>query len=118
MYAFNLFPLTCLTEKVTQLYNLLWRPIMRFTGIKELKQNTMDILKKSEEEDIIITAYGKPMAILHHIKEDDLADYLIENDPAFKTRIEAAYTEYETHGGITVDAIIKKLEGHSRAKKV
>ena len=91
---------------------------MRFAGVKELKQKTMDILKKSEEEDIIITAYGKPMAILHHIKEDDLADYLIENDPAFKTRIEEAYTEYKAHGGITVDAMIRKLEGRSSAKKV
>ena len=91
---------------------------MRFTGVKELKQKTMDILKESEKEDIIITAYGKPMAILHHINEDDLADYLIENDPAFKTRIEEAYAEYEAHGGITVDAMIRKLESRPRAKKV
>jgi hypothetical protein len=91
---------------------------MRFTGLKELKQKTMDILKESEKEDIIITAYGKPMAILHHINEDDLADYLIENDPAFKTRIAEAYAEYEAQGGITVDAMIKKLERRSREKKV
>ena len=89
---------------------------MRFTGVKELKQKTMDILKKSEKEDIIITAYGKPMAILHHINEDDLADYLIENDPAFKTRIEEAFTQYETQGGITADAMIRKLERRSREK--
>lgn len=91
---------------------------MRFTGVKELKQKTMDILKKSEEEDVIITAYGKPMAILHHINEDDLADYLIENDPAFKTRIEEAHAEYEAQGGITVDKMIRKLERSSLEKKV
>ena len=87
---------------------------MRFAGVKELKQKTMDILKNSEEEDIIITAYGKPKAILHHINEDDLADYLIENDPAFKTRIEEAYADYETHGGITADAMIAELKSRSR----
>ncbi len=43
----------------------------------------MDILKEAEKEDVIITAYGKPMAVLHHIIEDDLADYLIEHDPSF-----------------------------------
>jgi antitoxin (DNA-binding transcriptional repressor) of toxin-antitoxin stability system len=48
---------------------------MRFAGIKELKHNTMDILKESQKEDVIITAYGKPTAILHHITEEDLADY-------------------------------------------
>jgi len=31
---------------------------MRFAGVKELKQQTMDILKTSEKEDVIITAYG------------------------------------------------------------
>lgn len=89
---------------------------MRFAGVKELKQKTMDILKKSEKEDIIITAYGKPMAILHHISEDGLADYLMENDPAFKTRIEEAFTQYETRGGITLDAMIGKLEKRSSEK--
>ncbi len=91
---------------------------MRFAGIKELKHNTMDILKDSEKEDIIITAYGKPTAILHHITEDDLADYLIENDPAFRTRIEESAAEYATHGGITPDALIKKLEKLRGTKKI
>ena len=74
---------------------------MRFAGIKELKHKTMDIIKASEKEDVIITAYGKPTAILHHITEDDLADYLIENDPAFKIRVEEAYADSEK--------ILKKL---------
>ncbi|HDH05852.1 MAG TPA: hypothetical protein ENH01_09100 [Nitrospirae bacterium] len=91
---------------------------MRFAGIKELKHKTMDILKESEKGDIIITAYGKPAAILHHITEDDLADYLVENDPAFKGKIEEAYAEYNSVGGITADAMIKKLKRRNGAKKV
>lgn len=91
---------------------------MRFAGIKELKHSTMDIIKESENEDIIITAYGKPVAVLHHITEEDLSDYLIENDPAFKSRIEEAYAEYTVKGGITADAVIKKLEKRRGTKKV
>jgi hypothetical protein len=91
---------------------------MRFAGIKELKQNTMDILKKSQKEDVIITAYGKPTAILHHITEEDLGDYLIENDPVFKMRIEETYTEYATNGGISADALINKLEKRRDVKKI
>ncbi len=91
---------------------------MQFAGVKELKQKTMDILKRSKREDIIITAYGKPTAILHHVTEDELADYLIENDPAFKTRIEEAYGEYRARGGITAEALIKKLEKRRGAKNV
>lgn len=91
---------------------------MRFAGIKELKHRTMDIIKESEKEDIIITAYGKPTAILHHITEDNLSDYLIENDPDFKERIEKAHAEYEVSGGITANAMIEKLKRSHGAKKV
>lgn len=91
---------------------------MRFAGVKELKQQTMEIIAESKKHDIVITAYGKPTAILHHITEEDLADYLIENDPAFKAQIEKAYVEYQTNGGITADALIKRLEGRRGAKKV
>jgi hypothetical protein len=91
---------------------------MRFAGIKELKHKTMDIIKESQKDDIIITAYGKPAAILHHITEEDLADYLIENDPAFKNRVEESYREYTASGGIPADAFIKKLEKRRGVKKV
>lgn len=91
---------------------------MRFAGVKELKHKTMDILRASKKEDIIITAYGKPTAILHYITEDDLADYLIENDPTFKARIEEAYAEYEARGGIPAETLINKLEKHRGTRKV
>lgn len=91
---------------------------MHFAGIKELKQQTMDLLRKAETEDIIITARGKPMAVLHHITEDDLADYLIENDPSFQHRIEEAYAEYLTEGGMAADALIRQLEKRRGDKKV
>ena len=83
---------------------------MRFASVEELKQKTMDILKESEKGDIIVTAYGKPVAILHHINDDDLADYLVENDPAFRNRIEEAAAEYAAGAGISADEMIKKLK--------
>ncbi|OGP52604.1 MAG: hypothetical protein A2Y65_08125 [Deltaproteobacteria bacterium RBG_13_52_11] len=91
---------------------------MRFAGVKELKHKTMDILKQAEKEDIIVTAYGKPKAILHHITEDDLADYLIENDPAFKDRVEEAYAGYRAYGGMMADDIIKRLESRRGRGKI
>jgi len=91
---------------------------MRFAGIKELKQKTMDLIKEAEKEDIIITAYGKPAAVLHHVDEDDLADYLIENDPEFKVKIEESYAEYLAKGGITAEKLIEKLKKRHAGKKV
>ncbi len=91
---------------------------MRFAGVKELKHQTMDILNASQKEDIIITAYGKPLAILYHVTEEDLADYLIENAPSFKERVKEAADKYITHGGITADALIKRLERRHGSNKV
>ncbi len=91
---------------------------MRFTGVKELKHRTMDILKEAEKQDIIITAYGKPMAVLHRITEEDLADYLIENDPVFQARIEEAFAEYKTRGGTEATVLIKRLKKRRGTKKV
>jgi antitoxin (DNA-binding transcriptional repressor) of toxin-antitoxin stability system len=68
---------------------------MRFTGIKELKQKTMGVIEACKTEDVIITAYGKPMAILHHIT-----------------------AEYTLAGGLTADSLITKLESRRVAKKV
>jgi len=67
---------------------------------------------------IIITAYGKPAAILHGVSEDDLADYLIENDPSFKRKVEEAYAEYLEQGGMAADRLIEKLERRRGSKKV
>ncbi len=90
---------------------------MRFAGVKELKQKTMDLLKETEKEDIIITAYGKPKAILHHVDEDDLADFLIENDPKFQKRIAEAYAEYQAVGGTPIEEFIDTLEKPRVRKK-
>lgn len=89
---------------------------MRYAGVKELKQRTMDLLKEAEKGDIVITAYGKPAAVLHHVGEEDLADYLVENDPEFRSRIEAAYTECLRAGGVEADDLIERLEKR-RARK-
>ena len=89
---------------------------MRYAGVKELKQKTMDLLKEAEKGDIIITAYGKPAAVLHHVDEEDLADYLVEHDPEFRSKIEEAYTEYLSVGGMEAGDLLKKLEKR-RARK-
>ncbi len=91
---------------------------MRFAGVKELKQKTMELLEESERGDIIITAYGKPAAILHHVTEEDLEDYLMENDPGFQGRIEEAYGEYVTVGGVGAEELLVRLERRHARKRV
>ena len=91
---------------------------MRLAGVKELKQQTMKLLKETAKGDIIITAHGKPKAVLHHVTEEDLGDYLIEHDPAFKAKIEIAYADYLAHGGVSGEAMLAKLKRRRAARKV
>jgi len=91
---------------------------MRFAGMKELKQKTRELLQAAEKEDIIITAHGKPAAVLHHIEEDDLEDYLIENDPEFQIKIARVWEEYLASGGIPIEEYIEKLERSIAGKKI
>lgn len=91
---------------------------MRFAGVKELRQKTMDLLRESEKGDIIITAYGKPAAVLHHVTQEDVEDYLIENDLGFRSKIEDAYAEYLNLGGLGADDLLRKLEKRQARKTV
>ncbi len=91
---------------------------MRFAGVKELKQKTMDLLKESEKGDVVITAYGKPAAVLHHVTDEDLEDYLMENDPAFQARIEEAYAEYLKLGGVGAGELLRRIEKRHGRKAV
>jgi antitoxin (DNA-binding transcriptional repressor) of toxin-antitoxin stability system len=91
---------------------------MKFAGIKELKHKTRELIEESKEGDIIITAYGKPTAILHHIGQEELEDYLIENESGFRQKIEAAFKDYLAQGGITADELIDQLEKKLEAEKL
>ncbi len=91
---------------------------MRFAGMKELKQKTRELLRAAEKEDIIITAHGKPTAILHHVDEGDLDDYLIENDPEFKRKIAEAWREYLALGATPIQEFSEKLEKSGAGKKI
>lgn len=86
--------------------------------MKELKQKTRELLLAAEKEDIIITAHGKPAAVLHHVDEEDLDDYLIENDPEFKRKIAEAWGEYLASGGTPIEEFIKRLDRNGAGKKI
>lgn len=91
---------------------------MKFAGVKELKHKTMDLLKQAQKGDIIITAYGKPLAVLHGITEENLEDYIIEHDPAFRKKLEASLKEYLRSGGVSADELISELEKRLESEKV
>ncbi len=82
---------------------------MRLASVKDVKNKLSDYLKKAEHEDIIITKNGRPTAVLHHLGDDDLEDYVIEHDPKFRKIIEKRWKEYSIRGGNPLEKVIKRL---------
>lgn len=56
--------------------------------VNEAKDQLSSLLKKAENEEVLITRHGRPAGILiGFADEDDYFDYKLENDPRFEARI-------------------------------
>jgi len=84
---------------------------MKFINVRELKNKTSEMLKLvDQEEDLIVTKRGKPVALIRHFSEDELEDYVLLNHPKLKKRLEEAYEDYLKSGGIDIDKLIEETE--------
>ena len=84
---------------------------MKIASVKEVKDKLSRFLKTAEKEDVVITKNGRPTAVLHHLGEDELEDYLLEHDPKFRRKIERRWREYLREGGRSVGDILRTLGG-------
>lgn len=82
---------------------------MKIASVKEVKDRLSHYLKTAEKEDVVITKNGKPSAVIHHLGEDEIEDYLLEHDPKFRAKIEKRWKEHLTKGGRTVEEILRSL---------
>ncbi len=84
---------------------------MKIVSVKEVKNNLSQFLKTAEQEDIIITKNGRPNAVIHHLGEDELEDYVLEHDPKFRRKLEKRWKEYCQKGGSSVDELLRGFGG-------
>ena len=84
---------------------------MKIASVKEVKNKLSQFLKTAETEDIVITKNGRPNAVLHHLGEDELEDYLLEHDPKFRRKIETRWKQYLQKGGRSLEEVLKELGG-------
>lgn len=82
---------------------------MKIASLKEVKDRLSQFLKTAETEDVIITKNGKPNAVLHHLGDDELEDYLLEHDPRFRRKIERRWKKYLAKGGRSLEEIMREL---------
>ncbi len=84
---------------------------MKIASVKEVKNKLSQFLRTAETEDIVITKNGRPNAVLHHLGEDELEDYLLEHDPKFRRKIETRWKQYLQKGGRSLEEVLKELGG-------
>lgn len=84
---------------------------MKIASVKEVKDNFSQFLKEAVHEDVVITKNGRPTAILHHLGDDKLEDYLLEHDPKFKQKIEKRWKDYLKNGSGSMATLRKELAG-------
>ena len=84
---------------------------MKFASVRELKNNTSDLLRRANNGDgILITSHGKPVAALQGITEENLEDFILSNHPEIRYSLKSAYNEYKAKGGTPVQNIIKRAK--------
>lgn len=84
---------------------------MQFTSIADLKNNTCRIISAVEKgNNTILTKHGRPVAVITHLSEDEIEDYILTHHSKFKNEIETAYKNSFKHKGKNIKKIIKELE--------
>jgi prevent-host-death family protein len=61
---------------------------MKFVGVREAQAQLSGLVARSQNERIVLTRHGQPIAILTGVKGKDLEEVLRAQDPEFRKLIE------------------------------
>ncbi len=79
---------------------------MKTVPLSEVKDDLSKYLRLAETEEVVITRHGKPAGILIGFEsEEDWFDYRLENDPAFRRRIESARASLGRGKGVRLEDV-------------
>jgi prevent-host-death family protein len=74
---------------------------MPVVNVKELHDRTSKILRQAAEgEPVFITRYGKPVAVIHDVTQDELEGLVVLSHPDFRKGLEQARKD-ATAGRVT-----------------
>jgi prevent-host-death family protein len=84
--------------------------MIRFVNVRELKNRTSAVLRKSRQGDVVVTSRGKPAVVVHAITEASLEDYLLAHSAQMQQSAARAYQEYQRKGGIPIERLLADTE--------
>jgi len=80
---------------------------MKFIPLREAKAKLSEVIRDTEKQDIIITCWGKPKALVQKLGEEDIEDYVISHSKKIRESIAEAWEAYKRGEIISLDEIIK-----------
>ena len=77
---------------------------MRLVPLADVKNNFSRYLEETKEEPVFITRNGRIAAVLEHLTDDAVEDYLLERSPKFRALLDRARRQ---EGGMSLKAYRK-----------
>jgi prevent-host-death family protein len=66
---------------------------MKIAPMGEVRNNFAKYLTASEEEPVFVTKNGKIAAVIEHLEDRDIEDYLLERSPSFRGMLDRVKRE-------------------------
>lgn len=88
---------------------------MKIAPVATVKAKLSAYLKASEDEPIIVTRNGKPVAVILGVSdEEELEKLLLAHTPRLKSLLESAKQRIDATGGLPHDAFWNAVEAESK----
>ncbi len=78
---------------------------MKVAPMGEVRNNFAKYLAASEAEPIFVTKNGRITAVIEHLKDEDMEDFLLERSPRFRKMLDRVKQE---KGGMSLAAYRQK----------
>ena len=84
---------------------------MKFATVRQLKNKTSEMLRAAANgNEVLITSHGRPVALLHGIRQEDLEDYVLSHHRGIRHSIEQAHRQYRKRGGVRLEEFCQRLK--------
>jgi len=69
---------------------------MKIVPMGEVRNNFAKYLEAAEKEPVFVTRNGKITAVIEHLEDRDIEDYLLQRSPRFRKMLERVKRERES----------------------
>lgn len=90
---------------------------MPFVNVRELHDRTAEILRRVKEGDpVVVTRYGKPIAVIRDLAEEDLEGLAMMSDPKLRKGLEEARADVAAGRVSDLDELIAEVQAEVQEK--